>query len=62
MAFRIEIQYGFDERCDECGLIDGKRPMLLIKSSCRETGPVQTWVHLDEFERKLAKLKAKKQT
>lgn len=49
-----------DERCDLCNQIDANRPMLALGSYCRESGRSVVWVHLDEFERKLAKLKAKK--
>lgn len=57
MSFRMEIQKDFPERCDACNEIVPDRPMLVIRSHCRETGRVQTWIHLDEFEKKFAKLK-----
>lgn len=55
--FKLEIENDFPERCDACNQIDPARPMLRVISKCPETGKVETWVHLDEFESKLARVK-----
>jgi hypothetical protein len=58
MSFRLRLSK-LDENCDHCNEIDISRPMLQIESCCKETGRVVTWVHVDEFERALARVKAK---
>jgi len=59
MAFKITIQ-ALGEQCDICGEIDESRPMLQLAVTGKEDWQRNTiWVHLDEFESKLAREKAK---
>ena len=60
MAFKIRIDI-LDEYCDICRQRNtDKRPMLLLSTTGKSYDQRNfIWVHLDEFERKLAWAKKK---
>jgi hypothetical protein len=59
MAFFMELG-PLDEHCDICKQTDTTRPMLQLKTTGRDyTQRNFIWVHLDEFEAKLKRLKAR---
>ena len=59
MAFKMYLGL-FGERCDICKKIDTSRPTLRVATTGRNRDERNyIWVHLDEFERRLQKLKAK---
>lgn len=60
MAFKIELTTSLNEWCDICKKIDTTKPMLMISTTGKGYDQRNfIWVHLDEFEKKLAKLKEK---
>lgn len=57
MAFKLTLS-PLNESCDICKKVDTTRPMLWIATTGRTRDERNfVWVHLDEFERRLAKVK-----
>lgn len=62
MAFHMDIAEKFGEMCDICKKIDDSRPMLRLSTTGRRYDQRNfIWIHLDEFEKKLAKAKKPKE-